>query len=59
MKKTIERLKKAQSRYKSTYDTHLRKHAEVNKVDDYLYLRIERSDPNEHRHKLAPVAKGP
>ena len=59
MLKTKERLTKAQARYKKNFDARLRKQRENITVDDYVYLRVERKDPTEHRHKLAAIAEGP
>lgn len=59
MVKTKELLTKAQARYKKNDDFRLLKQCEVIHLDDYVYLRVERKDPNEHRHKLPPIAKGP
>lgn len=28
-------------------------------IDHYMYLRVERRDPNEHLQNLVPVSKGP
>ena len=53
------RLMKAQQRYKRNYDARLRKQNETIKKNDHVYLRVERRDENEHRHKLAAVAEGP
>ena len=59
MSKTKEQLQKAQARYKKNYDKRLRKQSEVIREDDYVYLRVERKNPKDHRHKLAPVVEGP
>ena len=48
-----------QTRYKRNYDNRLRKQSEKIQEDDYVYLRVERRDEREHRHKLAAVAEGP
>ena len=59
MKKTKERLDKAKARYEKNYDARLRNQSEVIHEDDYVFLRVERKNPKDHRHKLAPVAEGP
>ena len=59
VKEAKDKLMKTQERYKRNYDTRLRKQSETIKMDDYVYLRVERRDENEHRHKLAAVAQGP
>lgn len=46
MKKTNERLGKAQSRYKKDYDARLPKQSEVIAGDIYVYLRVERKTAN-------------
>ncbi len=56
---TRERLRKAQERYKKNYDERLRRQSETIKPEDFIYLRVERRDENETRHKLAAVAEGP
>lgn len=28
-------------------------------MDEYVYPKVERRNPKEHRHKLAPVVEGP
>lgn len=50
LKKTKDRLEKVQVRYKKKYD--------AIHEDDYVHLRVERKNPKEHRHKLAPIAEG-
>lgn len=59
MKKTKEQLDKPQVRYKKNYDSRLRMQSEVINVDDYVYPRVERKNPKDHRHKLALVEEGP
>ena len=56
---TKERLRRTQERYKRNYDARLRRQSETIKSNDYIYLRVERRDENETRHKLAAVADGP
>lgn len=41
------------------FDKHLRKNAEVIRPGDNVFLRVERKDEKETRHKLAPIAEGP
>ncbi len=53
------RLERAQARYKKNYDARLRRQSERIKKNDYVYVRVERRDEKEHRHKLAAVAEGP
>ena len=59
LRETGDRLRKTQERYKKNYDQRLRKQSEIIKEDDFVYLRVERRDENETRHKLAAVAEGP
>jgi len=59
MHRTRTRLLKSQERYKRNYDSRLRKQVEVVKQGDYVFLRVERKNPKDHRHKLAPIAEGP
>ena len=56
---TRAKLKAAQDRYKRNYDRRLRRDNETIKPEDSVYLRVERRDEAETRHKLAPIAKGP
>lgn len=58
MPKTRERLTKAQWRYKKNFDARLRKRLVLN-VYDYVYLRFERKEPNEHRHQHGSIVEGP
>lgn len=53
------RLEKAQRRYKRNFDARLRKQKEIIAAGDNVYLRVERRNEDEHRHKLAAVAEGP
>ena len=59
LREAKDRLRKAQERYKRNYDARLRRQLETINKNDYVYLRVERRDENEHRHKLAAVAEGP
>jgi len=56
---TKDKLIAAQQRYKRNYDKKLRRNSETIEADDFVFLRVERRDPNETRHKLAPIADGP
>ena len=56
---TKQRLDVAQARYKRNYDRRLRRQAEKIQVDDHVFLRVERKNLHDHRHKLAAVAEGP
>ena len=47
------------TRMKRNYDERLRRHREVIKPGDFMFLRAERRDENETRHKLAALAEGP
>ncbi len=47
------------ARMKRNYDERLRVSREKIRPGDYVFLRVERRDENETRHKLAPVADGP
>ena len=53
------KLEQAQARYKRNYDARLRRQNEKIEPDNWFYLRVERRDEREHRHKLAAVAEGP
>ena len=59
LSETKERLRRAQERYKRNYDARLRRQSEFIGKDDHVYLRVERRDEQQTRHKLAPVAVGP
>lgn len=59
MKNTSELLTEAQEIYKKKNDARLRKWTEVFNVNDNVYLRVERKDPNESWQMLAPVAEEP
>ena len=52
-------LKSTAARMKRNYDERLRRHCEAIKPWDYVFLRVERKDETESRHKLAAVAEGP
>ena len=56
---TKAHLAKAQARYKRNYDARLRRENTVIKSDDWVYIRVERRDAKEHRHKLSAVAEDP
>ena len=56
---TQQKLQKAQERYKKNFDKRIRKTTETIKPGDQIFLRIERKDEKETRHKLAPIAEGP
>ncbi len=47
------------ARMKRNYDERLRRHRDVIKPGDFVFLRTERRDDNETRHKLAAIAEGP
>lgn len=49
---------KAQAGYKRNYHARLRKQRKFINVDDYVYLRFEHKNADDHRNKLASVAKG-
>ena len=59
IKDTTDQLQKAQERYKRSFDKRLRKQREEIRKDDYVFLRVERRNDKEHRHKLAAIADGP
>lgn len=59
MDKTKKRLDAALSLYKKNYNNGPPKKSEENKSKHFVYIRSERKDPKEHRHKLAPVIEGP
>ena len=59
MHRTKKRLAQAQARYKRDYDRRLRRQDETIQAGDHVYLRVERKNAKDHRHKLAPVAEGP
>lgn len=48
-------LKKA--RWKKNYDARLQKQSELIRVDDYMYLRVERKNLKQYRLKRAPIAE--
>lgn len=56
---TQEKLRKAQERYKKSFDKRLRKEFEDFKAGDDVFLRIERNDDKDIQHNLAPIAEGP
>ena len=56
---TRSKLQSAQQRYRRNYDERLRLHGERIKIGDHVYLRVERKEEKQTRHKLAPVAEGP
>ena len=56
---TQEKLRKAQERYKRAFDKRLRKQTEEINAGDEVFLRVERKDDQDTRHKLAPIADGP
>lgn len=56
---TKERLTKAQERDKKNHNLRFRKKIEVNNEDDYVYLRVDRNEPNENRDKISPIAECP
>lgn len=63
LRKTITeartKLDQAQARYKKTYDRRLRNRQEKILPGNNVYLRVEKRDENQTRHKLAAVAEGP
>ena len=50
---------KSQARYKRNYDARLRKQKEKVYLGDQVYLRIEKRDETQTRHKLAAFVDGP
>ena len=56
---TQETLRKAQERYKKSFDKRLRNKTEDVIPGDDVYLRVERKDDAEPGHKLAPIDEGP
>ena len=52
---TQEKLRKAQERYKKAFDKRLRNTTEDVMPGDNGYLRVERKDDTETRHKLALI----
>lgn len=48
IKKTKEQLDEAQTRYKKNYDAGLRKPQKFIREDDYVYLTVERKNPEDH-----------
>ena len=56
---TTDKLKSAQERYKRAFDKRLRKQREEIKQGDKVFLRVERKNDKDTRHKLAPIAEGP
>ena len=59
LKEASRHLRSAQERYKRKYDKSLRKNDETIKLGDYVFLRTEKKDDKDSRHKLAPIGKGP
>lgn len=59
IQETKERLRKAKERYKKNLDKRLRDNSENIKPCDNVFLRIERKDEKEIRHRLAPIAQKP
>ena len=53
------KLDKAQVRYKRNYDRLLRRQREEIREGDSVFLRVERRNEADTRHKLAAVADGP
>ena len=51
--------KKAQDRYRRTFNKRLRNQTEEIRTGDLVFLRIEKRDDNQTRHKLAALAEGP
>ena len=56
---TQEKLRKSQERYKRNFDKRLRKNTDTIAPGDNIFLRVERKDDKDTRHKLAPIADGP
>lgn len=56
---TKARIKSAQERYQHNFDKLLRKNIEEIKPEDQVYLRVERKNDQNSRHKLAPIVDGP
>ena len=52
------RIAKTQERYKRNCGVRLSRQREVIKKDDNVYLRVERRDESQTRHKLAAIAEG-
>lgn len=55
--KANSRFKKAQQRYKRNFNARFCKQRETTTVGNNIYLRVERKNESQHRHKLAAVAK--
>ncbi len=53
------KLDASQARYKKNFDDRLRRQKENIKMDDSVFLRVERRSEKDVRHKLAAVADGP
>ena len=53
------KLRSSQDRYKRNYHKRLRKDREVINPGLYVFLRTEKKDNKDSRHKLAPLAEGP
>lgn len=56
---TTDKLQAAQARYKRSFDKRLCKQLEETRQADHVFLRVERKDDKDRRHKLAPIADGP
>ena len=56
---SLKKLQAAQEPYKRNYDNRMRRAAEKINSDDQVYLRVERRDEKETRHKIAPIAQVP
>lgn len=52
-------LKSTAVQMKRNYDERVRRQREFITTGDYVFLRLERRDEAESRHKIAAVAKGP
>ena len=63
MKKTLgtagAHLHRAQERYKKNFDARLRRQRQRISADDHVFLRIEKKNDRDTRHKQAPIASGP
>lgn len=61
-KKTLsqagKKLREAQERYKKNVDARLRRQKESILKRNYVFLRVDQTNEEERRHKLAPTATG-
>lgn len=52
-------MKRVQTRYERSCDAKLRRESKIIKAIDYVFVRVEKQEKNEHRHKLAALTGGP